>query len=104
MTEARQQVPEEALGGCRVSPLLKQDVDDLTVLVDGAPQIPLPTLDPDEDLVDEEGVAAAAVPAAQPVRVMGSELVAPEADRLVADEDPRRASRSSTSRWLRLKR
>jgi hypothetical protein len=29
MTEARQQEPEEALGGCRVSPLLEQDVDDL---------------------------------------------------------------------------
>jgi hypothetical protein len=37
MTEARQQVPEEARGGCRVSSLLEQDVDDLTVLVDGAP-------------------------------------------------------------------
>jgi len=37
MIEARQQLPEEALGGCRVSPLLEQDVDDLTVLVDGAP-------------------------------------------------------------------
>jgi len=37
MTEARQQVPEEALGGCRVSSLLEQDVDDFTVLVDGAP-------------------------------------------------------------------
>ena len=37
MTEARHQVPEEALGGCRVASLLEQDVDDLTVLVDGAP-------------------------------------------------------------------
>ena len=33
------------------------------------------------------GVAIAAVPAAQPMRVLGSELVAPEADRLVGDED-----------------
>jgi hypothetical protein len=37
ITEARENAPEEALGGCRVSPLLQQDVDDLTVLVDGAP-------------------------------------------------------------------
>jgi hypothetical protein len=37
MTEARQQVPEESLGGCRVSPLLERHVDDFTVLVDGAP-------------------------------------------------------------------
>jgi hypothetical protein len=37
MTDARQQVPEEALGGCRVASLLEQHVDDFTVLVDGAP-------------------------------------------------------------------
>ena len=49
--------------------------------------MPLPTPDPDQDLVDEEGVAVSAVPAAQPMRVMGSKFVAPEADRLVGDED-----------------
>jgi hypothetical protein len=37
MTDARQQVPEESLGVCRVSPLLEQNVDDFTFLVDGAP-------------------------------------------------------------------
>ena len=44
--------------------------------------------DPDEDFVHEDRVAVTAVPAPQPMGIPGSELVAPEADRLVGDEDP----------------
>lgn len=71
----------------RVSTLLEQHVDDCTVLVDRPPQIPLPASDPDEDLVHEDGVAIAVVRAPQSMRVPGPELVAPEAYRLVGDQD-----------------
>ena len=75
-------VPTGVVHGAR-----QQHVDDLTVLVDGPPQVPLPASDPDEDLVHEDGVAVAAVPAPQSMRVMGPEPFAPETDRLVGDED-----------------
>jgi hypothetical protein len=61
--------------------------DDLTILVDSPPQVPLLTSDPDEDFVHEDGVAVTAVPAPQSMLVLGPELVAPEADRLVGDGD-----------------
>lgn len=86
-TEAREQVSEEAPSGRCVPPLLEQDVDDLAILVDGPPQVPVLAPDPDEDLVHEDRVAVAAVPSPQSPRVPGSELVAPEADRLVGDDD-----------------
>ena len=43
--------------------------------------------DRDEYFVGEECVAKAAVPAPQSMRVPGPELVAPETDRFVGDED-----------------
>ena len=82
-----QQSLDEALCSVRVSSLLEQHVDDFAVLVDGPPQVPLLTSDPDEDLVQVESVAVAAVPAPQSMRVPWPELVAPEADRLVGDQD-----------------
>lgn len=84
-TETREQVPEEAPGGRCVPSLLKQHVDDFTVLVDGPPELPVLTPDPDEDLVHEDGVSVASVTTPQPLGVTGSKLVAPEADRLVGD-------------------
>jgi len=39
-TMAGKQASEEALGGRRISPLLEQHVDDVTVLVDRSPQVP----------------------------------------------------------------
>jgi hypothetical protein len=64
------------------------DADESLRLKDGLepPHSPLP--DPDEGFVHEERVTVAATPAPQPARVLRSKLVAPEADRLVADEDP----------------
>jgi len=86
-TEAREQVSEEAPGGRRVQPLLEQHIDDLTILIDRSPQVPLPAPDRDEDLVHEDGVTVSAVPVPQSLRVPRSELVAPEADRFVGDQD-----------------
>jgi hypothetical protein len=82
----RQQVRDGGVDG-DVPTLLEQHVDDCTVLVERPPRVPLPASDPDEDLVHEDGVAIAVVRAPQSMRVPGPELVAPEANRLVGDQD-----------------
>jgi hypothetical protein len=61
-----EEAPEEAPGRCCVSSLLEQHVD---------------------DFVHEEEVAVSAVPTPQSIRVLRSERVAPDADRLVGDDD-----------------
>ena len=71
----------------RIPSFLEQHIDDLAVVVDGAPQVSLRSLNPNEDLIDEEDVAVVPVPAPQSTRVQRSELVAPEANLFVGDED-----------------
>ena len=80
-------MPEEAPGGRRVPSLLEQHVDNCTVLVDGPPEVPVLTPDPEEDIVHEDRVSIASVTMPQPMGITGSELVAPEADRLMGDEN-----------------
>lgn len=71
----------------RVPALLEQHIDDLAILVDRPPRAPLLASDSNEDLINEECVAVAAVRAPQSKRVPGTELVAPQANRLVGDDD-----------------
>jgi len=74
---AGKQASEESLGGLRISSLLEQHIDDLTILVDRPPQVPLIASDSHEDLINEERVAVATVPAPQSKRIPWSELIAP---------------------------
>jgi len=46
-----QKPPEEALGSVGIAPGLNKDIERDAVLLDGAPEIVLYTLDPDEDFV-----------------------------------------------------
>ena len=55
-----QQLAEEPLGRPLIAPRLHEDVKDVAVLVDSTPQILLPALDLDEQLVQMPGVALAA--------------------------------------------
>ena len=57
--------------------LLEQHIDDLTILVDRPPQVPLLASDSNEDLINEERVAVASVPAPQSKRIRWSEPIAP---------------------------
>jgi hypothetical protein len=77
--QALQQFPEEALLG--IPAALDQNIQDVAVLVDGAPEIVLPALDPDEIHVP----LVARTPPAQPVREVLPEAIAPLPDRLVRD-------------------
>ena len=51
------QPTEKSLRGPGVPPVLKKHIDDISILVHGAPQILQLTPDPDKDLVDIERVA-----------------------------------------------
>ena len=78
--------PSEEPFGCGPVAFLRQvDVDDLTVLVDGSPQVVLCAADFDEDFIDEERVTKACMAPAQSLRVFRAKLLAPVANGLVAD-------------------
>jgi hypothetical protein len=74
---AGKQASEESLGGLRSTSLLEQHIDDLTILVDRPPWVPVLASDSNEDLINEERVAVATVPAPQAKRIPWSELIAP---------------------------
>ena len=98
------QSAEKPLGCAGVTPVVEKNVNDIAILVDGAPQVMLFTSDLDEDFIDKECVSIAGVIAAQALGNLRPKLDASEADRFTADGNTRSARRSSTSLWLRLNR
>ena len=80
-----QQRPKESDGCSPIPVRLHEDVQDVTVLVDRAPQILSATLDRDEHLVEMPGVSHPTAAAPQPPRVDRTEPLAPLPNRLVGD-------------------
>ena len=101
---ALQEFPEESHGGLSIPSRLDEDIDDVAVFVDGAPQILLATLDRNEQLVQMPDVAHPTAAAPKTSRVDRAQPLTPLPDRFVGDPMARWASRSSTSRKLRPKR
>ncbi len=83
--QSPEQLLEEALGGFRIAPFLNQDVQRNTILINGAPEIVLHALDPNEDLVQVPLVARSGSAAAQAVSKALAEFPAPAPYRLVGD-------------------
>jgi len=83
-----QQLAEEAFGRTPITTWLDEDVDHVTVLVHGSPQILLAAPESDEHLVQISGVTLAAAPEPQPPGVVEPERPAPLPDRLIRDGDP----------------
>ena len=80
--------PSEEPFRCGSVAFLRQiSVDNLTVLVDGSPQLVLCTADFNEDFIDEERVTEACMSPAQWLRVVRAKLLAPGANGLVADRN-----------------
>ena len=78
--------PSEEPCRCGSVAFLRQiNVDNLTVLVDGSPQLVLCTADFNEDFIDEERVTEACM--AQSLRIVRAKLPAPGANGLVADRN-----------------
>ena len=97
-----QQMLEEPLGGGAISPLLHQNIQDDTMLIDGAPQVVLHAPDADEHFVEVPGV-----PWPRPPSLQSSANSAPNFKpqrRMLSwvTRTPRSARINSTSRRLRL--
>jgi hypothetical protein len=68
---------KEALRCLGVAPGLNEDVEHNALLIDGAPEVVLHALDPDEDFVQVPLVARSWPATAQAVSDTGGELLAP---------------------------
>ncbi len=83
-----QELAKEALGRTPIAARLDENIDQVAVLVDGAPEILPLTLDPHEDFVQVPRVAEATLLSCETACVLRSELPTPLADGLVGDADP----------------
>ena len=72
-----QQLAEEALGGSPIAARLNENIDHVTILINGTPEILTPTLDRDEDLVQVPRIAEASLPTLQASSVVWNKLEAP---------------------------
>ena len=79
---------QEALSGYLIAPLLDQDVQNDAVLVNGSPQPVTFATDLQRNFVQMPLVAGSHSSSTQPFRKCGSELGAPLANGLMADDDP----------------
>lgn len=66
------------------APTLQIDINDFSVLIDGAPQIVLDPSDLDEYFIDIEGITKTVLPAFQTSSIPGPKFITPQADRFVA--------------------
>ena len=98
------QSAEEPLGCAGVTPVLEKNVNDIAILIDGAPQVVLFTSDLDEDFIDKECVSIARVLAAQALGNPSPNLMHQRRIDSRLTVIPRSARRSSISLWLRLNR
>ncbi|KWC76354.1 hypothetical protein WL56_26665 [Burkholderia cepacia] len=78
---------EETFGGSFITPLLQQDVEFGTMLVDGAPQHIRLAAQSHEHLVEVPGAAGLASYSLRAAREDCTEFVAPATDGFVADDD-----------------
>jgi hypothetical protein len=82
-----QELAEESLRRLLVSLVLHQDIEAMTVLVDGAPQVVALAMDGEEDLIQVPFVARSGTPLAPLVGVGLPELSAPIPDRFIGQDD-----------------
>ena len=87
-TLSPQQFAKEPPRSLFVSSLRHQNVENIAVLIDGALQIPLLSLDLDEDFIDMPDVPQSTLFLSEPSSVFRSELQTPETDGFVRNNDP----------------
>jgi hypothetical protein len=83
-----EEVAEESLRGLLVPPALHQDIENMAILIDGAPQIVTGAVDREEHCIEMPLVARSRTPAAQLVGIGLPELPAPIAHGFVRQHDP----------------
>ena len=82
-----QESPKESSRRTRVPSGLDEEVDQVPVLVHGAPEILALPVDRDEDFVQKPRIAESALSALQPPGVLGAELHAPLPNGFVRHDD-----------------
>ncbi len=85
---ALQNLGEEPLGSLLVPPSSDQNVQNITVLINGRPEVNLLPVDLQEQLIYVPDVAQSALLLSDRAGVSWPELETPEADCLVGDDDP----------------
>jgi hypothetical protein len=88
MLAALEELAEEFLGGMFVPPTLDQDIQDMTVLLHGPPEIVALAIDGEKDLIQMPFVTRLRPPMAELIRILLPKLAAPFVDRLVGDDHP----------------
>ena len=97
---ALQQPAEESNSGPAIAPWLDEDVAHITILVDRPPQVLLPPLDPDEQLIEMPRVSLTATAASQLLGVLAPEDEAPLPEVSYVTVAARSARISSTSQGV----
>ncbi len=82
-----QGLTKEAFSGSTISAFGDQNIDHVSILIDGPPQIEALTLDGDEEFIDVPDVAESSLFPTQSSGVGRSEFLTPIADRFVGDKD-----------------
>src|SRR4029079_18395968 len=84
---AAQQPSKESLRGALITAPLNQNIDHVAVLIHGAPQILLFTVDSNEDFVQVPNIAEAALTPLQLSGIVRTELLTPNSNRFIRDDD-----------------
>jgi len=87
LLQTLQKPPEEALRSVGIAPILNEDVDHNAILVNGAPEIVLHDLNPDEDFIHPPLVSWSWPAAARAVGETRTEFRAPAPHRLIRDDN-----------------
>ena len=82
-----QQSSKESFRGALITVRLNQDVDHVAVLVHGTPQILLLAVDSNQDFVQVPNITKAALPPFQFSGIFRTELLRPESNRFIRDDD-----------------
>jgi hypothetical protein len=84
---AAQQSSKEPFRGEPITARLNQNVDHVAVLIHGTPQILLLAVDSNEDFVQVPNIAEAALTPLQSSGIVRTELLTPESNRFIKDDD-----------------
>jgi hypothetical protein len=85
---AAEQPSKESFRGALITTRLNQDVDYVAVLIHGTPEILLLAVDSNEDFVQVPNIAEAALTPLQFSGIFRTELLTPESNRFIRDDDP----------------
>ncbi len=82
-----QHLTKEAFSGSTISTLGDQNIDHVSILIDGSPKIAALTLDGDEEFIDVPDVAESSLFSPQSSGIGRSEFPTPVSDRFIGDKD-----------------